>query len=144
MSKTDNYILCSFQFCTFRYIHQLISPCLFFPSFILTPPPPHHHLQLPFCFSGHHCPLRVSFFFFFNYCYFFYWHSQREPLQRTEHQKPTILNYLTLQKKKPLKTLLKTITYYFMHKLTPYVYNSNNYYYKFCTLLPCLIKVLTY
>ena len=59
------------------------------------------------------CALAI---FFKYYCYF-YWNSQWEPLQRREHQKPTILNYLTLQKKQQQK-LLKTITYYFMHKLT--------------------------
>ena len=46
-------------------------------------------------------------------------------------------------KEKTLKTLLKTITYYFMHKLKLFV-TCTIIICKFCTLFPCLIKVLTY
>lgn len=86
---------------------------IFFP--FPFPPFSPHCQQSPCLLCRPLSPVRLLFFL--NIIAIFYWNSQWEPLQRREHQKPTILNYLTLQKKQHQK-LLKTITYYFMHKLT--------------------------
>ena len=61
------------------------------------PPPSPIASNPPFCFACH-CPLCA--YYFFNIIAIFYRNSQWEPLQRREHQKPTILHYLMLQKKK--------------------------------------------
>lgn len=87
---------------------------IIFFSFPFPPFSPHCQ-QSPCLLCRPLSPVRLLFFL--NIIAIFYWNSQWEPLQRREHQKPTILNYLTLQKKQHQK-LLKTITYYFMHKLT--------------------------
>lgn len=68
---------------------------IFFP--VPSPPPSPIASNPPFCFACH-CPLCA--YYFFNIIAIFYRNSQWEPLQRREHQKPTILHYLMLQKKK--------------------------------------------
>lgn len=68
---------------------------IFFP--VPSPPPSSIASNPPFCFACH-CPLCA--YYFFNIIAIFYRNSQWEPLQRREHQKPTILHYLMLQKKK--------------------------------------------
>ena len=68
---------------------------IFFP--VPSPPPSPIASNPPFCFA---CHFPLCAYYFFNIIAIFYRNSQWEPLQRREHQKPTILHYLMLQKKK--------------------------------------------
>lgn len=96
---------------------------IFSPSLFPFPP----LLTTPFLLSGHHHPL-PTYFFFFNYCFFI--EIASGSLCRGERIKNPQFFVYHSTKKKPLKT----VTYYFMHKLTSYVHN--NIYVSFAHFFP--------
>lgn len=93
-------------------------------------------------FALHATVPSVLAIFSMYYCYF----SSEQPVGTSTEERASKTHNSSLSDatKKHYKQTLKAITYYFMHKLKPYVTCTIIINCKFCTLFPCLIKVLTY
>ena len=114
IKSTTTHFFYFFPYRSEGYGELYFFPCPF-------PPPSPIASNPPFCFACH-CPLCA--YYFFNVLLLFFIGIASGNLYRGESIKnPQSFTIWCYKKhyKQTLKALLKTITYYFMHKLKPYV-----------------------